>query len=76
MRGFFTMGDCGVGGVLVLELYRVAEAFAACQFDVTFVHAIMLGRRGNVPSVKKMKRPGASLVGLLVDLDLATQQCQ
>ena len=66
MHDFVTMGDRGVGNVLLLELHRVAEAFAACQFDVTFVHAIMLGRCGNVPSVKRMKRPGASLVGLLV----------
>ena len=73
---FVAMCDCEVGDALVLELYRVAESFSACFFDVKLVHAIILGRCGNVPSIQIMELPCDSFVCLFVDLDLATQWCQ
>ena len=70
------MCDFGVGDALVLELCRVAEFFAACFFDVTLLHAIMIGRCGNVLSIQRMEHPCASFICLFVDLELATQWCQ
>ena len=70
------MCDYGVGDALVLELYPVAEVFTACLFDLTLVHAIILWRRGDVPSIHRMERPCDSFLCLFVELELATQWCQ
>ena len=57
----------------MLEANSVAEAFAVCGFDVTAMSAVILRGGTEVPTVNRVKSPGATVVSFLVDLYLAAK---
>ena len=59
---FVSVCDSGICDSFMLEFHGIAETFTVGVFNKTFVSAVVLRRRLEVPSIDGMECPGTSCV--------------